>query len=135
MEKFAITPKLIEFLEQLAQNDELFVKFPLDNWDPTWQPTLRQMKHSLLIQLEVPNMAQLVQKLCPSEIPENKFWRIYFELVKNRVSKALENNQEEEVEKDWAESKFFLFVCFFKKTFSFLFFTNQIVRPFYRIKK
>jgi hypothetical protein len=106
LEKFAITPKLVEFVDQLAQNDELFLHFPLDNWDANYKPSLAQEKHLLLIQIEVPALAQLLQKLCPTSLPSNKFWRIYFELVRNRVSQVLQNEStSDQIEKDFQEGK------------------------------
>ncbi|KAK1428475.1 hypothetical protein QVD17_17310 [Tagetes erecta] len=44
-------------------------------------------KHAILVLSKVKELSQLRFRLCPRYLKEQQFWRIYFTLVKNHVSK------------------------------------------------
>jgi hypothetical protein len=56
----------------------------------------KQQQHATLILKEVPELQELRRKVCPAYITEDRFWRIYFLLVGNKLGHILDDNDEEE---------------------------------------
>eukprot|EP01114_Cavostelium_apophysatum_P002458 TRINITY_DN12197_c0_g2_i1.p1 TRINITY_DN12197_c0_g2~~TRINITY_DN12197_c0_g2_i1.p1 ORF type:complete len:771 (-),score=201.43 TRINITY_DN12197_c0_g2_i1:36-2348(-) len=50
----------------------------------------RQERHAVLMLLAVPQLAKLRHQLAPKIISEERFWRIYFALMKNKVGNSLD---------------------------------------------
>jgi len=107
-----ITKPLLEFVENICQYPKTFVDFPVEeSFTPTPQqmnsktdistPTVGeqtrsiyilspwQEQHARLILHQVKDLQKLRFKLCPSHLKEDAFWRIYFLLVRNYISRDL----------------------------------------------
>eukprot|EP01114_Cavostelium_apophysatum_P021599 TRINITY_DN7584_c0_g1_i1.p1 TRINITY_DN7584_c0_g1~~TRINITY_DN7584_c0_g1_i1.p1 ORF type:complete len:634 (-),score=134.22 TRINITY_DN7584_c0_g1_i1:7-1908(-) len=98
---FGVTPETIEYVENLAQNEELFLKFPLDGYKQ-FALSKRQERHAMLMMKVVPRLGTLRYKLCPTRMDDRLFWFVYFSLLRKRL-KMLDDqpNSSEQVDADW----------------------------------
>mmetsp|Transcript_15210 Transcript_15210/g.21233 ORF Transcript_15210/g.21233 Transcript_15210/m.21233 type:complete len:458 (+) Transcript_15210:15-1388(+) len=92
-ESVGITPQLIDFVNNVLLYPKTFTDFPLDNQIKDqiilaeWQE-----KHARFIIQRVPELDAVRFKLCPTKMPDNAFWHIYFILVRTKLSNKLEQN-------------------------------------------
>ncbi|KAH6797255.1 hypothetical protein C2S52_021809 [Perilla frutescens var. hirtella] len=94
LDKYGITDELREFVKEITINT--FQDFPLeDDSEMSDIPTVSnvqqdltewQERHAKLVLLTVKEVSKLRYQLCPREMKERKFWRIYFILVNNHVA-------------------------------------------------
>ncbi|KAL1541707.1 hypothetical protein AAHA92_25896 [Salvia divinorum] len=94
LEKYGVTDELREFVKEITINT--FQDFPLeDDSQVSDVPTVSniqqdltewQEKHAKLVLLTVKEVSKLRYQLCPREMKERKFWRIYFILVNSHVA-------------------------------------------------
>lgn len=87
LKDYGITPSLIEYISNLAQNPDIFLNYPLEGEEKNFVMTAKQARHAELIMNEVPKLAQLRYELCPLRLSESAFWYIYFTLAHKRLGK------------------------------------------------
>lgn len=104
-----ITPLLSEYVRNLCQHPQTWVEFPVEeqlaarlmNKSHTHQLTHSQPgdnkdlldytlsgkeeAHALAILKHVPELSQLRYELCPRQLSEDRFWKIYFLLLSNKL--------------------------------------------------
>eukprot|EP01114_Cavostelium_apophysatum_P019152 TRINITY_DN6090_c0_g1_i1.p1 TRINITY_DN6090_c0_g1~~TRINITY_DN6090_c0_g1_i1.p1 ORF type:complete len:310 (-),score=96.79 TRINITY_DN6090_c0_g1_i1:521-1450(-) len=83
-----ITPTLIEFVDNVCQHPKTFVDFPLEENDRALADiplSEWQVRHAELMLKKVESLGRLRFKLCPSQMKEDHFWKIYFMLAKNKI--------------------------------------------------
>ncbi|PKA59821.1 hypothetical protein AXF42_Ash011946 [Apostasia shenzhenica] len=95
LERFGITDELKEFVKGLTINT--FRDFPLEDEPDVAEITATsnvrkdlnewQAKHATLILSSVQEISKFRYELCPRYMKEKRFWRIYFILVNNYVSR------------------------------------------------
>jgi BSD domain len=97
-----VTPEMLEFVEHICNNDDLFLKFPLDDMVTPFQLTPVQERHACFMLERSPKLSQIRYSLCPRRISDEVFWFVYFRLVHNQLERAgiLTNL---DVDDDWVE--------------------------------
>ncbi|XWS47246.1 hypothetical protein CRYUN_Cryun14cG0136300 [Craigia yunnanensis] len=96
-ELLGVTQQLIDHIKSFTL--ETFKNFPLQdneaansNSETQTSSNVRkdlsnwQERHAVLVLSKVKELSQLRFKLCPRHLKEEKFWRIYFMLVKSHVA-------------------------------------------------
>ncbi|EOX93942.1 hypothetical protein QUC31_004359 [Theobroma cacao] len=96
-ELFGVTRQLIDYVKSFTS--ETFKNFPLQdneaansNSETQTSSNVRkdlsdwQERHAVIVLSKVKELSQLRFKLCPRHLKEDKFWRIYFMLVKSHVA-------------------------------------------------
>ncbi|OMO97515.1 hypothetical protein CCACVL1_04526 [Corchorus capsularis] len=96
-ELLGITQQLIDYVKSFTL--ETFKNFPLQddevaisNTETQTSSNVRkdlsdwQQQHAVLVLSKVKELSQLRFKLCPGHLKEEKFWKIYFKLVKSHVA-------------------------------------------------
>ncbi|XVE72768.1 hypothetical protein DITRI_Ditri11bG0065300 [Diplodiscus trichospermus] len=96
-ELLGVTPQLIDYVKSFTV--ETFKNFNLQDNDAANSRTETQTssnvrkdlsdwqeRHAVLVLSKVKELSQLRFKLCPRHLKEEKFWRIYFVLVKSHVA-------------------------------------------------
>ncbi|XP_022758645.1 uncharacterized protein LOC111305400 [Durio zibethinus] len=96
-ELLGVTQQLIDHVKSFTL--ETFKNFPLQdneaansNSETQTSSNVRkdlsdwQERHAVLVLSKVKELSQLRFKLCPRHLKEDKFWRIYFMLVKSHVA-------------------------------------------------
>ncbi|XP_022854229.1 uncharacterized protein LOC111375608 [Olea europaea var. sylvestris] len=110
LEKFGVTDDLREFAKGITIST--FQEFPLEDdsemSDSAMVSNVRQdlnewqEKHAKLVLSTVKEISKLRYELCPREMKERKFWRIYFILVSSHVA-PYEKKYMEDVKQKHAE--------------------------------
>jgi len=81
-----IDPTIMEFVESICNHPNTFRDFPLENYGNSPKKlTPKQEKHAMLMLDKVPELSQLRYKLCPGVMKEEKFWRVYFLILQNKI--------------------------------------------------
>ncbi|XP_021275200.1 uncharacterized protein LOC110409979 [Herrania umbratica] len=96
-ELFGVTQQLIDYVKSFTS--ETFKNFPLQdheaansNSETQTSSNVRkdlsdwQERHAVIVLAKVKVLSQLRFQLCPRHLKEDKFWRIYFMLVKSHVA-------------------------------------------------
>jgi len=98
LEKFGITSKAKEYVDQLCQNNETFLEYPIDGAQ-SFSMSKRQENHAILMIIALPQLDEFRHNLCPKKMTESTFWFIYFSMLKNQTKNPLESD--ENVYEDW----------------------------------
>eukprot|EP01117_Protostelium_nocturnum_P011068 TRINITY_DN4015_c0_g1_i1.p1 TRINITY_DN4015_c0_g1~~TRINITY_DN4015_c0_g1_i1.p1 ORF type:complete len:350 (+),score=128.59 TRINITY_DN4015_c0_g1_i1:31-1050(+) len=115
-ESVGINPNLIEFVASLASHPKTFLDFPEEELlHFSEEMTSWQESHARFVLKKVPQLGDLRFQLVPGKIKDRKFWRIYFLLVRNKLSprfvkwldrsKIREQQKKEEKENKEAEGE------------------------------
>ncbi|GMH25855.1 hypothetical protein Nepgr_027698 [Nepenthes gracilis] len=93
-EVYGVTDQLIEFVRSFTVDTFKNFSLPEDQSDET-QTTSGgiqidlsdwQQRHATIILSKVKEVSQMRYQLCPRQLKERQFWRIYFTLVRSFVS-------------------------------------------------
>jgi len=94
-----IDPTIMEFVESICNHPNTFRDFPLENYGNSPKKlTPKQEKHAMLMLDKVPELSQLRYKLCPGAMKEEKFWRVYFLILQNKIGYIFSDEVIEEQE-------------------------------------
>jgi len=99
-----ITPALIEFVTSLCEHPETFVDFPMDGARVRSQLSETQAAHAVAILSAAPALETLRYKIVPRTMSDQKFWMVYFLVVRNYLKdipafeEALENSSDCDLE-------------------------------------
>eukprot|EP00005_Dracoamoeba_jomungandri_P014388 CAMPEP_0174268906 /NCGR_PEP_ID=MMETSP0439-20130205/39150_1 /TAXON_ID=0 /ORGANISM="Stereomyxa ramosa, Strain Chinc5" /LENGTH=157 /DNA_ID=CAMNT_0015357383 /DNA_START=32 /DNA_END=505 /DNA_ORIENTATION=+ len=83
-----VTPTLIEYVQQLAQHPQTFTNFPISS-QAEFEMSAVEERHAKTMLTKVPELSRLRYILCPSKMREEVFWRIYFLLLENKLSRVV----------------------------------------------
>ena len=59
------------------------------------------LQHALRMVSEVPQLGALRFRLCPGRLDDDRFWYVYFSLLRNRMPLLFVDEDERAVEYDW----------------------------------
>ncbi|KAM6569416.1 hypothetical protein CsatB_017401 [Cannabis sativa] len=103
LQTFGVTEELREFVQGITSTT--FKDFPLEDdtqlYDVHTVTNIRQdlsewqARHASIVLQTVKEISQLRYELCPRNMKERKFWRIYFILVNNHVAPFEKRYQED----------------------------------------
>jgi hypothetical protein len=93
-----ITAEMVEYVRNMCQHPKTFSEFPLEEKDKEGKQSFPlllhtetfillpwQENHAKIILDQVSELKTLRFKLCPSILAEERFWRVYFLLLTNKI--------------------------------------------------
>jgi len=80
-----ITPSLKEFVQNICQHPNTWLEFPLEKSQESIVLSDWQERHARLMLNQVDELGELRFQLCPSHLKDERFWKIYFLLVQNKI--------------------------------------------------
>jgi len=80
-----ITPSLKEFVQNICQHPNTWLEFPLEKAQESIILSDWQERHARLMLNQVDELGELRFQLCPSHLKDERFWKIYFLLVQNKI--------------------------------------------------
>jgi len=84
-ESVGITPSLKEFVQNICQHPNTWLEFPLEKSQESIVLSDWQERHARLMLNQVDELGELRFQLCPSHLKDERFWKIYFLLVQNKI--------------------------------------------------
>jgi len=104
---FGVSDRVKEYVENLCQNEEVFLQFPLEGAE-SLELSDRQQKHAMIMMSLVASLAKLRYLLCPKKMDDQHFWFVYFSLLKKRTSGLyVDDDNSARVSTDWKELQSF----------------------------
>jgi len=84
-ESVGITPSLKEFVQNICEHPNTWLEFPLEKSQESIVLSDWQERHARLMLNQVDELGELRFQLCPSHLKDERFWKIYFLLVQNKI--------------------------------------------------
>ncbi|RWW15153.1 hypothetical protein GW17_00021025, partial [Ensete ventricosum] len=98
-----VNEEVLAFARNIAMHPETWLDFPLPHHEEDsdalflitlfpyllldFEMTDAQLKHASMVELRAPEFAVLKTELCPSQMSEGYFWKIYFVLLHSRLNR------------------------------------------------
>ncbi|THU45426.1 hypothetical protein C4D60_Mb02t17820 [Musa balbisiana] len=85
-----VTEEVLAFGRNIAMHPETWLDFPLPHCEDDsddFEMSDAQLKHASMVELHAPEFAVLKTELCPSQMSEGYFWKIYFVLLHSRLNR------------------------------------------------
>nr|CAD1828245.1 unnamed protein product [Ananas comosus var. bracteatus] len=85
-----VTEEVLVFARNISMHPETWIDFPAfgdDEDSNDFEMSEAQQEHALAIEHLVPRIAALSSELCPIQMSEKCFWKIYFVLLHSRLNK------------------------------------------------
>ncbi|CAL9202214.1 unnamed protein product [Musa hybrid cultivar] len=85
-----VNEQVLAFARNIANHPETWLDFPLPHYEDDsddFEMSDAQLKHASMVELHAPEFAVLKTELCPSQMSEGYFWKIYFVLLHSRLNR------------------------------------------------
>ncbi|URD85906.1 BSD domain containing protein [Musa troglodytarum] len=85
-----VNEEVLAFARNIAMHPETWLDFPLPHYEEDsddFEMSDAQLKHASMVELHAPEFAVLKTELCPSQMSEEYFWKIYFVLLHSRLNR------------------------------------------------
>ncbi|URE10467.1 BSD [Musa troglodytarum] len=84
-----VNEEVLAFARNITMHPETWLDFPLppgDEDSDDFEMSDAQLEHALAIERLAPEFATMKAELCPSQMTEGSFWKIYFVLLHSRLN-------------------------------------------------